>query len=156
MKQKAVIIDLDGTLVDNHARVDNIVKEHGLPARWDSVFKDTDKLDMPAPWCMEIVKSMSKSGYKIIFLTGRSATDTTKPATQRWINNYVPLDVDYELIMRLKNDYRGNAIVKMEIMNTKILPFYDVLFAIDDMKVNVDMFRNMGITALHCSDFIGG
>lgn len=158
MKRNAVIIDLDGTLVNNGIRIQNNLQRRrenltNPQIRWDEFFEKTMEYDMPNLWCVEIVNAFNKQGYKILFLTGRMGTETTKTATQRWLNMYVNPDIDYELIMRPEDDYRKNEQVKLDIMLNKIMPMYDVLFAIDDMKGNIDMFRNLGIAALHCAEF---
>ena len=158
MKRKAVIIDLDGTLVNNGLRVQNNLQRRrenltNPQIRWDEFFDKTMEYDLPNLWGIEMVNAFNKQGYKILFLTGRMATEKTKTATQQWLNMYVNPDVDYELIMREEKDYRRNEQTKLDIMLNKIMPMYDVLFAVDDARGNVDMFRNLGIPALHCADF---
>lgn len=158
MKKRAIIVDLDGTLVNNTERIDAALELHknslhSVKVRWDDIYKDTDKLDTPNAWCMEIVRNFNIQGYKILFLTGRAATKATKEATMRWIDKYVSAGVDYELIMRPEKDFRKNHIVKKQTIEDKILPTYDVLFAIDDHSENANMMRDMGITCLHCMDY---
>lgn len=158
MKQKAVIIDLDGTLVNNDLRAqanlqqrkDNLTNPQ---KRWDEFFQKTMEYDLPNLWCIEMVNAFNKQGYKILFLTGRMATETTATQTKRWLNMYVSPDVDYSLIMRPEKDYRKNEDVKLDIMLHTIMPMYDVLLAVDDKQNNIDMFRNLGIPALHCAEF---
>ena len=158
MKKPAIIIDMDGTLVDNTKRIEETLELRkknldNKKIRWDDIFKNTDTLDVPNPWCMEIVEAFSVRGYKIIFLTGRMGTKSTYEATQRWIDKYVPAGIDYQLIMRPEKDFRKNHEMKSDILNTQILPFYNVLFAIDDHSENANMMRAMGITCLHCADY---
>lgn len=159
MKQKAIIIDLDGTLVDNGVRALNHLgrRRENLndpQIRWDEFFESSLEYDKPHKWCQEICESFVNDGYHIIFLTGRMETESTKRVTEQWLLTYCSQHVmeNSTLIMRPNKDFRFNQVVKMELMGTKILPYYDVLFAIDDMKKNIDMFRNFGITALHCAD----
>lgn len=157
MNNKAIIIDLDGTLINNNARalssyipVPSNVKD--MAAYWEPFFKES-VFDDPNLWCMEIVEAMSKSGYKIIFLTGRSATDSAVEATQRWIEANVDKSIDHELIMRPMNDERRDSAVKRDIVTLQIMPKYFVLFAIDDKRSNVDMFESLSIPCLHCADY---
>lgn len=55
--------------------------------------------------------------------------------------------------MRPEKDFRKNHDVKRDTLNTQILPFYDVVFAIDDHSENCNMMRELGIIALHCADY---
>lgn len=54
--------------------------------------------------------------------------------------------------MREENDLRPNYEVKEQILKEQILPFYDVLFALDDEDNNVEMFRKNGIVVLQVKD----
>lgn len=158
MKIKAIIIDLDGTLVNNGARALTTANArakdlNNSQSRWDEFFEKTIEFDGQNLWCMEIVNHFNKAGYKIIFLTGRMATKSTEKATRNWLNMYVNPAVNYELIMRADRDFRRNEEIKLDLLMSKIIPVYDVLFAVDDMKKNIDMLRGLGIPALHCANF---
>jgi acid phosphatase class B len=160
MNTPAVIIDLDGCLVNNNLRIQLFYMSNryedfeSKDAFWDEVFKDTDIKDTPNDWCMQIVDKFAMAGYKIIFMTGRGESESTKAATMRWLLNYVNLSpTEYELIMRPNGDNRPDEQVKLDILTTKVFPRYNVLFAIDDKKANIDLFRHWGIPALHCADY---
>jgi acid phosphatase class B len=160
MNQPAIIIDLDGTLVNNSARAQVFFAHNkyedfeNQDAFWNEFFKDTDIKDTPNDWCMDIVNKFAMGGHKILFITGRGASETTKAATERWLMNYVKLSpTEYELIMRPNGDNRPDEQVKLDILTTKVFPRYSVLFAIDDKKANIDLFRHWGIPALHCADY---
>ncbi len=154
--EKAVIIDLDGTLVNNNQRA----LESYLPMpegadpikHWEPFFEES-LFDLPNDWCMEILSAMSSKEYRVIFLTGRSATDRTIASTQKWLDINVHKSVKYDLFMRPVNDERRDNEVKEEIISSSIIPYYDVLFAIDDKRSNVDMFEKLGIKCLHCADY---
>lgn len=160
MNIPAIIIDLDGTLINNNVRAkvfyaNNKVKDfENEDAFWNKFFSDSDIKDTPNDWCMQIVDKFCMSGYKILFVTARGASESTKAATQRWLSKYVNLDPSgYELIMRSDGDNRPDDQVKLDMLATKIMPHYNVLFAVDDKKANVDLFRHWGIPALHCADY---
>lgn len=158
-KEKAIIIDLDGTLVDNgHRAIEHLDRRkknlRNSQIRWDEFFAKTIELDKPNRWCMEIVNSFSEAEYHIIFMTGRMDSEISGSATREWLKKYLFLYPDEELFslyMRPNDDFRYNHLVKLDLLNNHILPKYDILFAIDDMENNIKMFRELGITALHCS-----
>ena len=157
MKTNAIIVDLDGTLVNNNVRAQNHIQRRrenltDAEIRWNEFFEKTIEFDQPNLRCIELVNAFNKLGYKILFLTGRMATETTEAATKKWLTMYVNPSIDYELIMRPNEDYRKNEQVKLDLLLNKIMPMYNILFAIDDMRANIDMLRNLGIPALHCAD----
>ena len=157
MKDKAVIIDLDGTLIDNSARAlahlersKANINNPGI--RWDEFFAGSELIDRPNNWCAELTYSLFFDGYKIIFLTGRQDTEITGAATRMWLDRWFP-DLVFDLYMRKAKDFRKNEEIKYDLLVNEIIPKYNVLFAIDDMKANIDMLRKLGIPALHCADF---
>ena len=90
MNYPAVIIDLDGTLVNNsvriqaHFAVNKIADFENEGAFWNQVFHNTDLVDLPNDWCMKIVDQFAATGHKIIFMTGRGDSEIIKNATLRW------------------------------------------------------------------------
>ena len=154
--ERAIIIDLDGTLVNNNQRA--LASYLPMPEgadpikHWEPFFEES-LFDMPNEWCMEILAAMSIQEYKVIFLTGRSATDRTIASTQKWLDVNIDKSVKYELYMRPVDDERVDNEVKRDIITSSIVPYYNVLFAIDDKRSNVDMFEAMGIKCLHCADY---
>ena len=71
-----------------------------------------------------------------------------KVETVEWLKKH---DVPYtDLFMRSDKDYRDDTVVKREIFEQKIKPFYEVLFAIDDRAKVVKMWREAGLVCLQC------
>jgi len=54
--------------------------------------------------------------------------------------------------MRSENDYSPDIDVKLGLYATHVSPYYNVAFAIDDRKHIIDLWRSIGIPALHCTD----
>jgi FMN phosphatase YigB (HAD superfamily) len=147
MKRRAIIVDLDGTLCNKDWRQHLYDKEN---RNWNEINKAAE-FDQPHEWCMEIVRLFAMQNYKIIFLTGRSATKDSKGVTERWLMTHVGPGVDYELLMRPARDHRDDTVVKSEIYCEKIAPLYDVLFAVDDRLPVVQMWRDIGVACLDCA-----
>lgn len=153
--ERAIIIDLDGTLVNNNQRaLLYLPMPEGVDpiTHWEPFFEES-LFDLPNGWCMEILNAMAKKDFKIVFLTGRSATDRTVVSTKKWLDLNVDNSIKYELFMRPVGDERKDHLVKEEIVTTKIIPDYDILFAVDDKRSNVDMFEALGIKCLHCANY---
>ncbi len=120
----AIICDLDGTLA---------IINHRNPFDASNCIKD--KLNEPIA---EIVKNYHNQGTKILLVSGR--TDIYKPQTIEWLEKH---NIPYEkLMMRRANDFRKDAIIKKEIVDTQIKDRYFVRFVLDDRDQVVDMWRN--------------
>ena len=144
----AIIVDLDGTLCKSQ-HVDAFT-DVGGKVDW-SAWMETNAFATVNEWCRQIVLGAQAMGTKIIFLTARTGSEQGVRITDGWLKNNGFMN--YELIMRTENDYRPDNIIKMEIYNTRIMPYYNTLFAIDDKRRVVDMWRTAGVPALHCADY---
>lgn len=142
MKEKALIVDIDGTLADIRVRLRHL---EGKKKDWKSFNKsiETDELH---EWCREIILRFYED-HRIILLTGR--TDELKKETQEWLKSY---DVPYhDLYMRKKTDHRPDTIIKKEIYEKKIKDKYHILFVLEDRQKVVDMWRGEGLIVLQCA-----
>jgi hypothetical protein len=145
------VVDLDGTLCDSRHRAHLVDRTQ---KRDFKKFNELAPLDPINQWCYEIVMAFDAQGYQIVFLTGRMDDDGNREIADTWLNSHLALkSFPYKLLMRKKNDYRPDYVMKLEAYQLDIAPFFDVLFAIDDKQAIVDMWRNLGIPALHCADY---
>jgi len=147
MKTKAIICDLDGTLIDcTHRR--HFVE--GEKKDWKS-FLDPEniKKDTINKWCYNLLIAISREGYEIIFVTGRN--ESTREIT---IENMESRNCYYtdDLFMRKDGDYRPDSVIKKEIYHEHIEPNYDILFCIDDRKCVTEMWRSLGLICLQCHE----
>ena len=141
-KTKAIIVDLDGTLCNVDHRVSHVQKEE---KDWKS-FNEGMVDDGIHHWCYELIESMRKQDYKIIFVTGRD--DSYRSHTVDWLKkNHVSYD---ELYMRVEADHRDDELIKKEIYDRSIQEVYEVLFVVDDRLSVVKMWRKIGLICLQC------
>lgn len=129
---RAIICDLDGTLALLNGR-----------SPYDASACDEDKLNAPVA---EILKRFHATGHQILFLTGRE--DKFKAPTLRFLEKHLGPEFKYELLMRATNDMRKDAVIKQELLESKILPRFFVDFVLDDRNQVVDMWRRLGLTCL--------
>lgn len=142
-KQKAIIVDLDGTLCNVDHRVHFV---QGIQKNWKE-FNDRMGADTLYYWCFELITAMKKQGYAILFVTGRD--DRYRPLTLTWLNQFkIPYD---ELHMRKIGDYREDSDVKEEIYNSFIENKFQILFVVDDRKSVVDRWRKLELICLQCA-----
>lgn len=136
-KKKAVVFDLDGTLVDT-MKYEKHHKHHH-----PDFAKEARKAD-PIKKNIKKLQNKEGNGNSIVILTARSAH--YKGETEEWLDKH---DVKYDkLIMRPENDSKTkDADLKEHLLKSEILPKYDVIKAYDDRKKNVRMFREHDIPA---------
>ena len=141
-KSKAIIVDLDGTLCNVNHRVCHVQKEE---KDWKA-FNEGMVHDGLYFWCFELIESMRKQGYKIIFVTGRD--DSYRSHTIDWLKKH---NVSYDqLYMRTQSDHRGDDLIKKDIYETSIQKKHDILFVLDDRLSVVKMRRQIGLICLQC------
>jgi len=144
-KQKAIIIDLDGTLIDDTSTKWMYYEKN---PNWEQA-KDTDRFRQPKKWCLDLVTNMRAAGTYVIFLTGRP--DSYRQQTEDWLEKHDAKNP--HILMRKDGDWREDVLIKHEIYKKYIEPHYNIIFAIDDKKSVIDMWRAAGLTALHCDAF---
>lgn len=134
-KKKAIIVDVDGTLATKH--------EGRGQFDWHLVADDIPNYDI-----VELVNlyaySKEHDPYTILVLSGRE--DICRLDTELWLTRY---GVEWDdLFMRAAGDNRKDAIVKREIYDAHIEPYYEVRVVIDDRQQVVDMWRSLGLRVL--------
>ena len=145
--KKIVIFDLDGTLALIDKRRDLSTKDNGK-MDWDVFFdpKNID-LDLPNQPVIDMANMLSKQGYTILILSGRS--DVTHQATRDWLNKHgVWFD---NLIMRTQDFlYMRDSDLKHMWLNT--IGKDRVAMVFDDRNQVVDMWRKNGLTTFQVAD----
>lgn len=147
-KRKAIIVDMDGTLVDvsgiRHYVKDTIKKDGNYKKRSNRDFDSFHKASLfcPAIWpTLDQVHGYWQSRYDILIVTARSTR--YEKTTRDWLHKYA---VAYtKLFMRQDGDYRPDREVKEDILK-QILDFWDVSHAIDDNPNVIDLWHEYGIT----------
>jgi len=151
MKKKAIIIDLDGTLCNNEHRQHFMT---GPKKDWKNFYYNIP-WDKPNEWCLEIVNKFIEAGYFILFVTGREFKQCIKLDTLRWLRDHdlkPKEDSNIQIFARKEGDFRSDDIVKKEIYFDNIASQYEILFALDDRKRVVEMWRSIGLTCLQCAE----
>jgi hypothetical protein len=158
-KQKAFIFDIDGTVADGRHRQHFLSSkpknwpayQKGAPhdARWDGMHAIFNALKATAGYDYEeggICGSYrTPVNHRILFVSGRSEDE--RLVTEDWLerNEFTGY---YKLLMRPSKDYRADDIIKEEILDRDILPFYDVVAVFDDRPRVVKMWKRRGLYVL--------
>lgn len=140
--KRYIIFDLDGTLANIDERRKIAAKPDGK-MDWDIFFKPSNiSLDKPNYPVIKMAQVLSKSGYNIVILSGRS--EVTKDYTKIWLNKY---KVPYHILkMRPKEQmYIPDDELKRQWLND-LFPDRDQIVAVfDDRNKVVDMWRSEGL-----------
>jgi predicted kinase len=129
----AILCDIDGTLAHMKDR---------SPYDWGRV--DTDKVD---PTIKNLLNAI-ESKYVIILTSGRD--EVCREKTEKWLRkNDIPYGM---LLMRPEGDIRKDSIIKREIFETHIRPYYNVEFVLDDRNQVVEMWRSLGLKCLQVAE----
>lgn len=153
-KAKAIIVDIDGTLADCSHRRHHV---EGEKKDWEAFFAEIES-DKANDWCVQLIQSMGRHhSVAILYVTGRM--EKYRRTTKAWLFRNLPIQkisdagIRYDgLFMRPDGDYRPDWQVKEEIYKRDIEPHFDVLFAVDDRKQVVDMWRKNGVVCLQCAE----
>lgn len=135
-KRRAVIVDVDGTLVNTSDIVHLVLAK---PKKYDqfhyaSVFCD------PHDWVVEKVREHFLAGDKIIIVTARKVR--WMDITCNWLAaQNVPYD---EIHMRRDDDNRVDREVKLEILE-KLREKYEIIHAYDDNPNVIALWEEQGI-----------
>ena len=142
---KAIIVDIDGTIA---------LRDNRSPFDYTKV--GTDKVDHRMAHLL--AQFIENCEYEVFFVTGREDIDNCRELTTKWINDNiysqhwfnfgnVP-EENWTLLMRAKDDHRSDEIVKREIYENKIAPWFDVVAVFDDRDRVVKMWRELGLLCL--------
>lgn len=139
-----VICDLDSTLFNIDHRL-HFLKEKDWEGFYAAVKDDT-----PNQWCVELLRALDNAGYNIVFISGRNMSAYKATVVKL---NEIGIS-SYALSMRAEDDRRPDFELKKEYANKylKNINIANILFAIEDRKRVVDMYRDMGITVLQCAE----
>lgn len=155
--QKAIIVDIDGTLALKHPDRDiyDLTKVHmDLPN--EPVIDCIYGLKKITYWISS--KTIHSNGnyylgqeqhyYKFIFVSGRQ--NICKSQTVNWLKKHIEI-IDYDLYMRKAGDSRCDTIVKREIYQEHIKGKYDVVAVFDDRPKVIRMWRELGLFVFNCA-----
>jgi predicted kinase len=146
-RERVAIVDIDGTaaLIDHRRHF--VQTSKGNPKDWKSFFGAMEK-DKPNEAVRTTVWALHESGFKIIFCSGRPAD--YRRITEDWLteNNFP----HYAVLMRRFGDKRPDNIIKQEIYEQLIKPYFQVELVLDDRDSVVKMWREQGLTCMQVAE----
>lgn len=138
------ICDIDGTVANGQHRIKHLnVKDY------DKYYSLTS-LDEPImPVILTIRKLMFTAD--VWFFSGRN--ERCREDTFAWLKHHVHGGIrGDELVMRRRNDYRDDVVVKQEMLDNMLTVDRERLVGVfDDRQRVVDMWRDNGIACFQCA-----
>jgi predicted secreted acid phosphatase len=148
-KQKAIIFDIDGTLLDDSKLKPYMPKDKFSKEAWTEFRKHYNLCTVNQP-IAELVKMYSKT-HKILFITAREDVPVLpiRKESMEQIKNAIGDNIPFELYMRKYNDYSDDAKVKAKIYKKKIQDNYNIELIVDNSKEVIKKFhKKFGIMGL--------
>lgn len=131
------IFDIDGTLANGEHRVHHLA---GKPKRWD-LYNAAMAADTVHEHVATLCRQLSAIA-PIIYCTGREAV--FRDVTLAWLARN-KLDFHAALHMRRAKDYRGDDVVKFDMLEAIRGAGYNPTMAFDDRNRVVAMWRANGV-----------
>jgi hypothetical protein len=138
-KRKALIIDIDDTLSDASHRREYL---QGYIKDFEGFFSKME-LDSVNQHIKDICDLFNGD---IILLTGR--TETFRGITEHWLQRH-KIKYDYLFMKPTKDKYIKDFVFKEAFYFRDIAPKFKIIHAIDDRKVVLNMWREVGVPASH-------
>ena len=137
-QNKAIIVDVDGTIADHYDTNGVQMREHH---DYGQVFHDR-----PIYPIINLVKMLHDQGFDILITTGRMDRPGVRQDTEAWLKQYnVPFE---KLIMRKDKDFSRDDEAKKELYYEHIQGKYLIEFVLDDRDRVVKMWRELGLRVL--------
>ena len=139
MTRDAVIIDLDGTLVDTSG-VEHLLEGEDRDFR---AFQEAAIGCPPNPAMVAVARAQTEAGRAVLVVSSREFI-WLDPTLDWLVQHDVPHDAVY---LRIVGDYRQDVLVKREILDDVVADGYRVVEAWDDKDRVTQMWREQGIEA---------
>ena len=141
MKQKAVIMDMDGTLVDVSS-LRHLIASSLKSKNFDEFHRQSINCP-PIDWVANAAREAHKEGLKILVVTARQ--DTYRDVTSLWLSMHsIPSD---RIVMRITGDHRPDHEVKADML-AQLDGVYQIVKAFDDRPSVVKLWESRGIPTI--------
>ena len=150
MKEKAIVVDIDGVLLDVsllYKEIENLGLEG--QSKWNFFHENANnpKYAVKVDKFFNLVNMYAQADYKIIVLTSRR--DLIGKSTLHYLlNGDVKLDNLTEMVLRPANKEGTPSYLYKKEEIQKLHKRYDIELIIDDEYANCAIFRQLGFTVL--------
>lgn len=136
-KTPAIVVDLDGTLANLNGR--NPYRDGQAACEQDLLREDVFGT---------LAELVMQTNAEVVIVSGRF--ETYMPQTLRWLEKH---DIQWDtLLLRADDDMRSDDILKKELYEEFIEPYYHVLKVIDDRPKVIRMWQSLGLDVIDVGD----
>ena len=156
MKRKAIIVDIDGCLLDNSKlylemekkfKTTDLGKVDSAPYNFFHANCNNADYVSKVPEIFNLVNYYNQNGYAIIILTSRR--DLIRKSTLHYLlNGDIKLDNLTEMVLRPANKEGTPSYLYKKEEIQKLHKRYDIELILDDEYANCAIFRQLGFTVL--------
>ena len=150
MEEKAIVVDIDGVLLDVsllYKEIENLGLEG--QSKWNFFHENANnpKYAVKVDKFFNLVNMYAQAGYKIIVLTSRR--DLIGKSTLHYLlNGDVKLDNLTEMVLRTANKEGTPSYLYKKEEIQKLHKRYNIELILDDEYANCAIFRQLGFTVL--------
>lgn len=137
--RKAVIFDMDGTLVDVSELVTKYIR---VPKRNFHAFHTGSEFSPAHDWVVEAAQRCAREGYAVVVVTARQSA-YVGPSSRWLVANNVPVT---KLYMRGHDDMRPDYEAKRDIVAQVEADGYTIVHAYDDNPQVLRLWAELGIS----------
>lgn len=142
-RPKAIVFDLDGTLASVAWRRHHVA---GKPKDWDAFFAGIPH-DAPNPEIRAMWDGVADDVARII-MTGRP--ERTRADTEAWLARHGFAGAP--LFMRPEGDHRPDHVLKRDLFELLVEPYWDVHLAVDDRPSALSMWHSLHVGVVRSED----
>jgi len=142
-RRPAVVFDIDGTLASTQWRMHFIQSQ---PKNWDAFFEGIPR-DSVNPEAALMYANVA-DGVDRVLVSGRP--EHTRAATEAWLARH-GLDAG-PLFMRPDGDRRPDHIVKRDLYEMLVEPYWDVQLAVEDLPHMLSMWSSFHVAVARVDD----
>lgn len=139
-KEKAIIVDIDGTIADNNHRTHLV---EGKKKDWEQFFeKMVDDKPIAENICK--IRKFFNQGLNVLIVSGRY--ERYECLTRLWLDKYLGID-KYLLFQRSNKDYRNSIVLKKEIL-INIKKNFDIKAVMENDEKIIKMYKEQGLNCI--------
>lgn len=144
MKEKAIVLDVDGVLLDSSKVFEELFKRKLKGnEKWEYFRENCNGSEVTfIKNSLKFIQALNKE-VKIILLTARNEKCRESTEARLKAENFIY----HELYMRPKDNYEESYILKNKVV-FELMGIYDIIAFIDDELSNCEAIKDLGVLSL--------
>lgn len=149
------LVDVDGVLFDHHHRLHLITKSNSTPED-RAEYNNLATLDTPLPF-LRVISMLWYTPMQIVFLSARPNTPGQHHIFRSCMGDSLPeavlqsdrMALHFKDVAAYGHGATASTKFKQDFVEMLRANNLDILFAVDDSDHQIEMYRRLGVCALH-------